>query len=152
MVAGSEKEDDLHSLRRDHAGSRVLVAEDDPVNLDVTASLLEVAGLHVVGVVNGRQAVEAAGAGQFDLFLLDIQMPVLDGLEAARQIRQLPQYLRTPIMALTARVFPDDRDRCLEAGMNIFLPKPIDVPEFFRAVLVSLETARLQRGGPGAQR
>ncbi|MCG2576402.1 CHASE domain-containing protein [Dechloromonas sp. XY25] len=105
---------------------RLLVAEDDPINREVALDLLsDYPELKVDVAENGAQALELAGAGPYDLILMDMQMPVLDGLSATRAIRLLPGHARTPIVAMTANAFADDRARCIEAGMSDFIAKPV---------------------------
>jgi CheY-like chemotaxis protein len=104
---------------------RVLVAEDVPVNQELVRLMLAPLGCEVVVVGDGEQAVDAAASGMFDLILMDMQMPVLDGLEATRMIRRLGgEAARTPIVALTANVLPEQIERCLRAGMNDHVGKP----------------------------
>jgi PAS domain S-box-containing protein len=105
---------------------RVLVVEDDPVNRELVVELLGDIGLDVVSVENGRLAVERYQSSKFDIILMDVQMPELNGLDASRQIRALEGGNATPIVALTANVFSTDREHCLSAGMNDFLAKPVD--------------------------
>jgi hypothetical protein len=106
---------------------RILVAEDNPVNQEVAVGLLRRSG-HMVDVVDdGRAAVAAVGAGTYDVVLMDLQMPVLDGIEATRAIRRLPGGKGDlPIIALSATVLPNAAQRALAAGMNAHLVKPID--------------------------
>jgi CheY-like chemotaxis protein len=106
---------------------RILVAEDNHVNQLVARRLLERAGHSVVLVGNGLAAVHAVESGSFDLVLMDVQMPDMDGFEAARRIRQHPtgQFKDLPIFALTAHALDGDRERCLAAGMNDYLTKPL---------------------------
>ncbi|MFW6227886.1 MAG: response regulator [Alkalispirochaeta sp.] len=112
-------------------GPSVLLVEDNPVNTEVTTSILELAGIHVIPAENGRIAVERAAENAFDLVLMDVQMPVMDGLEATRRIRALPGWGEIPIIALTANAFTEERERCLAAGMNDHLPKPVDPDRLF---------------------
>jgi PAS domain S-box-containing protein len=104
---------------------KVLVAEDDPVSRDVAAQLLKSMGLQVELAENGRDAVSRFGAATFDLILMDLQMPELDGIGAARQIRAQPGGKDIPIIALTADVVAERREACFAAGMNDFLSKPL---------------------------
>lgn len=112
----------VHSLN----GVRVLVAEDNAINQKIVRIMLQKAGCDVLAVDDGNKAVQAIQTGQFDLVLMDLHMPQLDGLEATRQIRAFETKVKAvPIIALTASAFTDDRDRCLSAGMNDFVTKPI---------------------------
>ncbi|MHB8959351.1 MAG: PAS domain S-box protein [Candidatus Limnocylindrales bacterium] len=115
-------------------GARVLLAEDSVVNQQVAGELLALAGLVVDFADNGRAAVAAARKRPYDLILMDVQMPLLDGLEATRQIRLLPGCADVPIVAMTANAFEDDRQACLAAGMNDHLGKPVDPGRLFDAV------------------
>jgi len=117
-------------LRTRHSGQRVLLAEDNPVNAEVALELLSSTGLVVELASNGQIAVELAVARPYDLVLMDVQMPVLDGLEATRQIRQCVGH-GLPIIAMTANAFGEDRTACLEAGMNDHIAKPVDVQALF---------------------
>jgi PAS domain S-box-containing protein len=114
---------------------RVLLAEDNAINVLLATTLLETAGYTVESAVNGADAVAAAGRGRFDLILMDVHMPVMDGLEATRTIRALPGVAGTvPIVAMTANAMASDREACLAAGMNDFVSKPFD-PEAFLTVV-----------------
>jgi PAS domain S-box-containing protein len=109
-------------------GLRVLLAEDNPVNQRLAMRLLEKLGHQVTLVDNGLAVLERAGRGGFDLILMDVQMPGLDGLAATRQIRMREQGQggHVPIIAMTARAMAGDRERCIEAGMDDYLSKPVD--------------------------
>ena len=120
-------------LARDFFGTRLLVAEDDPMSQEVIGILLAEAGLVADIVANGRQALEKAKGGSYALILMDMQMPVMDGLEAARAIRQLPAA--PPMLAMTANAFNEDRECCLSAGMDDHLSKPIE-PEVLYTMLL----------------
>ncbi len=109
-----------------HHDKRLLLVEDDPVNQQVACAMLtNTAGLQVDVAADGEAAVAMATEQPYDLILMDLQLPKLDGLEATRQIRALTAYARTPIIALTANAFADDRDKCLAAGMVDFIAKPV---------------------------
>ncbi len=122
-------------LRRDYSGRRVLLADDEPINREIACMLLAEAGLEVDDVGDGRQAVGRVLSQDYDLILMDMQMPNLDGLDATRQIRQAQCGSRTPIIAMTANAFAEDRQRCFEAGMDDFIAKPIDPDALFACVL-----------------
>jgi len=122
-------------LRRDHAGQRVLLAEDDQVNQLIALTLLEDVGLSVDVADDGAAAVACARAHPYAVILMDVQMPHMDGLEAARQIRSLAHHGRTPIVAITANAFAKDRADCTRAGMNDFIAKPFSPVELYQSLL-----------------
>ena len=123
------------ALARQFAGVRVLVVEDDPVSREIETILIEAAGLEPEAVNDGREAVEKARGGSYAMILMDMQMPVMDGLEATRAIRQLPGMAMIPILAMTANAFEDDRAACIAAGMNAHIGKPIE-PEVMYATML----------------
>jgi PAS domain S-box-containing protein len=133
-VVATEVADAEARLRAAHAGQRVLLAEDNPINREVAEALLRSAGLEVDTALDGRQAVEMASSGRYDLVLMDMQMPVMGGLEAARALRGRPGR-RLPIIAMTANAFADDRQACLDAGMDDHVAKPVD-PALMYATLL----------------
>jgi CheY-like chemotaxis protein len=106
--------------------SRVLVVDDGAENRELLSLVLAEQGLWVEEAENGQVALDKVAAGGIDLILLDMQMPVMDGVEATVAIRQLPMHARTPILALTANTLVEDRYACFEAGMDGFLIKPLD--------------------------
>jgi CheY-like chemotaxis protein len=121
-------------------GARILLAEDNPINAMLAKALLEREGCIVERAANGEEALAAATTGAFDIILMDVRMPKLSGLEAARALRA--RGVRTPIVALTADAFEDDRQACLAAGMDDFLVKPL--------TLVALRAALARhKGGSG---
>ncbi|QLA16836.1 hybrid sensor histidine kinase/response regulator [Desulfolutivibrio sulfoxidireducens] len=115
-------------------GVKVLVAEDNPTNRQVALEILRDAGLDVRLAEDGRQAVEMAKSERFDLIFMDVSMPGMDGFTAARAIRALPGGGGVPLVAMTAHVMEGDRARCLEAGMNDHLAKPLDRKRLFSVI------------------
>ncbi|NEV61387.1 PAS domain S-box protein [Thiorhodococcus minor] len=122
-----------------YRGARVLVAEDNAINSEVLKSLLEEAGLVVDIAENGVVAVELSSNRAYAAILMDMQMPEMDGPEATRRIRRLPAYATTPILAVTANAFHDDRDACLDAGMDDHIAKPVDPNRLYLSLAQWLE-------------
>ena len=122
-------------LRRRCRGARVLLAEDDAVNREVAIELLHAAGLVVDTAVDGREAVDRARDRRYDLVLMDVQMPSMDGFEATAALRALPATAALPILAMTANAFEDDRRACLAAGMDDFVAKPVEPQRLYAALL-----------------
>ncbi len=129
------------TLRQRHHGRRILLVDDESLNLEVAKYLLEDVGLVVVTAGDGEQALSKVQESSYALVLMDMQMPVLDGVNATRQIRLLTDCQDIPILAMTANVFAEDRARCLDAGMNDFLAKPLD-PEILFSTLLKWLDAR----------
>ena len=119
-------------------GRRILLAEDNTLNAEIAETILKDAGIVVAHAVDGAQAlsmVEQAPEGYYDLILMDIQMPRMDGYESARRIRALPDGRgRTPIVAMTANAFEEDRRAAFAAGMNGYVAKPIEIPALMEAM------------------
>jgi len=113
-------------IQRRHRGRRVLLVEDDPSNQAVTLELLGELGLCPDLARNGAEAIELAGETDYAVILMDLRLPRVSGLEAARTIRLLPGRARTPIVAVSASVFPCDRESACLAGMDDFIAKPIE--------------------------
>jgi CheY-like chemotaxis protein len=122
------------TMSRVGSSVRVLLAEDNRTNQQVAVGALKKRGYLVDVVGDGMQAVEAAKKNQYDVILMDLQMPVMDGLEATRQIRVLPGMAELPIIALTAHAFQEERERTTAAGMNGFLSKPFKSEDLYDVV------------------
>jgi PAS domain S-box-containing protein len=123
------------TLRTFYRGARLLLVEDNLVNCEVAKALLQSVGLTVDIAENGVQAVKMVRACEYDLVLMDIQMPEMDGLEATQLIRLIKGRENLPILAMTANVFESDRQACLAAGMSDFVAKPVEPESLFTAII-----------------
>jgi CheY-like chemotaxis protein len=130
------------TLLHDFHGRRILLVEDDEINADVAMALLGDVGLLVDLARDGVAAVNMAGRNAYDLILMDMQMPNLGGLDATSQIRALPNGATVAILAMTANAFSDDKVRCLEAGMNDFIAKPVEPEVLFATLLKWLQRTK----------
>ena len=142
MPAPSSAVEAMALLRTRHAGARILLADDNPVNRLLVDELLGMANIHPQIVQTGAQALERVRSQSFDLLLMDIHMPDMDGLTATRHIRALPGCADLPIIAMTASVLQEERDACLDAGMNAHLGKPLDTQQLFATLLHWLDRQR----------
>ena len=125
-------------IRRRYSGRRILVVDDEPMNQEIARIQLEDAGFVVDTADDGATAITMARDNNYAAIFMDMQMPTMNGLEATQEIRQLPACRNTPIIAMTANAFAEDRARCLDAGMNDFLTKPFKPDLFFAILLGSL--------------
>ncbi len=127
-----------HLIMQRHLGKRILVADDEPINREVAQLQLEAVGLIVDTADDGAEAVTLAQEKSYAAIFMDMQMPKVNGLEATRQIRELLGHRHTPIIAMTANAFVEDKARCFNAGMTDFLVKPFDPDTLFATLLRSL--------------
>lgn len=125
----------LQKIQQQFSGKHILLVEDDVVNRELALTLLAPTGLKIDIAENGLAAVRAVRENDFAAVLMDVQMPHMDGLQATKLIRTMPDRLALPIIAVTANVFEEDRKCCLEAGMNDFIPKPV-VPQLLYSVIL----------------
>jgi CheY-like chemotaxis protein/nitrogen-specific signal transduction histidine kinase len=131
MEAEEGSAPDLASIR----GARVLLVDDSDINLQVAGELLRHAELYVDTASDGQQAVNMAGACEYDCVLMDVQMPVMDGYTATELLRLQPSLADLPILAMTANAMPQDRERGFAAGFNEYIPKPVEPEELYRALV-----------------
>ncbi len=129
-------------LKRDYFGVSVLLAEDEPITQIVSSGLLEDVGLVVDLAEDGQKALDLARRQRYSLILMDMQMPDMNGVEATRAIRADSLNKNTPILAMTANAFDDDRDTCLQAGMNEHISKPVDPQKLYETLLKWLGSPR----------
>ena len=145
--AGPEATESSLVLSQRFAGSSVLLVEDDPIAQEVMKNLLEDVGLQVSVVSDGVAAVKAADARPYEVILMDMKMPAMDGLEATRAIRAIKAHRHTPIIAVTANAFVEDQQECLRAGMNDHLAKPVSPDTLYDMLLKWLSPEGRSRVG-----
>jgi two-component system cell cycle response regulator DivK len=114
--------------------ANILVVEDNPMNMELTVDLLEADGYEVAKAEDGSQALEIVGNGSFDLILLDMQLPKMDGLEVLSRLKGSEQTKNIPVVALTAHSMRGDEDKFINAGCDGYISKPIDIHEFRKIV------------------
>lgn len=112
--------------------TKVLVVEDDPLNMELVLEMVKTLGFTADVAENGEEAIKRAENGIYDLILMDIWLPGMDGVEAARTIKSNPKYKDVPVMAITSYAMKGDRERFLDAGFDDYVSKPIDVPDFMK--------------------
>ena len=138
-TVGSRMDDAEATIRQTLQGKRILLVEDEPINREIAQALLEDVGFAVDLAEDGAKAIEQARANTYDLILMDMQMPHVNGLDATRQIRQLAVGGAVPIIAMTANAFAEDRKQCLEAGMNDFIAKPVSTSLLYQKLCMWLQ-------------
>ena len=138
-------------LRERHQGKHVLLAEDDRALQSLISTILENVGLSVFVAGDGQEAIKLAQTGSFELVLMDLMMPKVSGIEAARAIRKIPRYGKTPIVAVTARAFENDREEALRAGINAHIPKPFAQDLLLSVVLEWLDYGKANREASNPQ-
>lgn len=116
-------------------GKRILLVEDNQMNQEVASEFIRIAGMQLSIANNGQEALDMLQQQTFDLVLMDCQMPIMDGYQATQALRQMPQFADLPIVAMTANAMSGDRERCLAAGMNDHLAKPIEVKLLYQTLL-----------------
>ena len=112
--------------------TKVLVVEDNSLNMELVVEILKSSGFEVYGAINGEDAIKEVESEHYDLILMDIELPVMDGISAKKIIKSKPGYNNVPIIALTAFAMKGDKEKFLSEGFDDYISKPIDVPEFMK--------------------
>ncbi|QEP43956.1 response regulator [Ectothiorhodospiraceae bacterium BW-2] len=142
--------DEEYQLSHHYAHCRLLLAEDNPTNQEVLSDLLHEINLKLDIADNGREALTLAKQQQYALILMDMQMPIMDGIEATQALRQLPNYATVPILALTANATAEDRQQCLSAGMNDYIGKPVRPAQLYTLLFKWLSSYAVPQTEPAA--
>jgi CheY-like chemotaxis protein len=124
----------MEVLQQRHDRPRILLAEDNEANRQLALAMLQRVGLSADLAMDGTEAVQRAQEVDYDLILMDMQMPKMDGVQATQAIRTLPRHANTPILAMTANAFDEERTQCLAAGMNDFITKPVRMNALFASL------------------
>lgn len=114
---------------------KILVVEDNPINMELTHEILKAQGFIVQGASNGTEAVEKAKKELYNLILMGIGLPDMDGIEVTKIIKGMPQHKDVPVIALTAYAMKGDRERIINCGLDDYISKPIDVPDFTKRII-----------------
>ncbi|HBA08524.1 MAG TPA: histidine kinase, partial [Methylotenera mobilis] len=133
-------------LKLNHSGAKILLADDSAINREVAVEMLRNAGLILDTVADGVEAIGRVKQQKYDLVLMDMFMPNMGGIEATQLIRTLPDYEKTPIIAMTANAFDEDRSACFNAGMNDFIAKPVEPKLFYTTLLKWLPVKHIASG------
>ncbi len=146
----SRRDEDHQQLASALRGARLLLVEDNEINQELALEILHNAGIEAVVANNGEQALAVLAQQRFDGVLMDCQMPVLDGFEATRRIRAKPEFAHLPVIAMTANAMSGDREKCLAAGMNDHVSKPIDLSQLFGVLTLWVKPPFLGSAPPAA--
>ena len=140
---------DIHSSKTPPhlAGLNILIVEDSPINLKVTSQTLQSLGAHVIETQNGEESITAMNPS-LDAVLMDIEMPIMDGITATKIIRNNPQYNHIPIIAITAHDHKEDEKSCFQAGMNDFITKPLEPENLLQVLRDNINQLQNNSAGP----
>jgi signal transduction histidine kinase/CheY-like chemotaxis protein len=151
LTSDTMLDDAENKLRNLQSTAKLLLVEDNAINVEVAMELFKSVGLTVDSALDGLEAIEKAKLQLYDLILMDMQMPKMDGLEATRLIRKIPGYEKKPIIAMTANAFIDNRHACEEAGMNDFISKPVEPALLYKTVFKWLSGSLADKSAESSQ-
>lgn len=143
VILPHTSEEEIKQLFSAFGKKHILLVEDNPINREVTLQLLEFIDMAIDIAENGQEAVDIAKQTTYDLVLMDVQMPIMDGLDATRAIRELPNWQEVPIIAMTAHAFKEDIETCISAGMNSHLSKPVQPQKLYNEMLKWLSDGKV---------